>query len=249
MFALVDPVDDAISAPAGAMAARERPEQWLSDSLRIDSESGFAELKDRSGHGLRKSLGDGSPGGGLKPDLVWPPGFGRHPPTARRRARSWRTAARSAPGSPRPSAVRLSEIRVTAALSPRISRVISSPSRSSTDSRTASGSPLRVRVMRSCCRRTRLASSDRRALASDRGTGVAATVMVKSIDQVGQLSDQSVTHLSFARPASWRSGRAPGGRRRRSDRPGPARSRPPGERTGCGPARPGRRPFRPRSSR
>jgi hypothetical protein len=49
---------------------------------------------------------------------------------------------------------------------------------------------LRVRVIRSCCWRTRLASSDRRALASDNGTGVAAIVMVRSIDLASQLLDQ-----------------------------------------------------------
>src|SRR5215471_3866536 len=96
----------------------------------------------------------------------------------------------STPGSPRPKAARLSEIRVTASVSPRISKVISRPSRSSTDSKTASGSPLRVRVIRSCCWRTRLASSDRRALASDSGTGVAAIVMVRSIDPVSLFMDQ-----------------------------------------------------------
>jgi hypothetical protein len=58
-------------------------------------------------------------------------------------------------------------MRATASVSPRISRVISGPSRSSTDSKTTSGSPLRVRTIRSCCWRTRLASSERRALASD----------------------------------------------------------------------------------
>lgn len=74
----------------------------------------------------------------------------------------------------RPRAARLSEIRVTASLSPRISSVISRPSRSSTDTRTASGSPFRVSVIRSCCSRTRLARSDRCVLASGIGTGVDA---------------------------------------------------------------------------
>ena len=41
-------------------------------------------------------------------------------------------------------------------------------------------------VIRSCCWRTRRASSDRRAFASDSGTGVEATVIVKSIVCIGQ---------------------------------------------------------------
>jgi hypothetical protein len=41
------------------------------------------------------------------------------------------------------------------------------------------GLTVAVRVIRSCCWRTRLASSDRHALASDSGTGVAATDMAR----------------------------------------------------------------------
>src|ERR1019366_1797802 len=59
-------------------------------------------------------------------DVVVPAGgLGRHAPVAQRPARARRTGARSAPGSPRPSAATLSEMRATESVSPRISRVIS----------------------------------------------------------------------------------------------------------------------------
>ena len=188
--ALVDAVNDAIGAAPGAVTARERPEQGLAYPLRVHSECSIAELEHSCGNGFGKPMSDCAPRGRLEPDFVPLPGFGGHSPVARRRARSWRTVAMSAPGSPRPSAARLSEMRATASLSPRISSVISRPSRSSTDRRTASASPLRVRVIRSCCWRTRRASSDRRALASESGTGVAAILIVRSIGHVSPYSDQ-----------------------------------------------------------
>src|ERR1035437_1344520 len=139
-------------------------------------------------------------------DVVVPAGgLGCHAPVARRLARSWRTVARSAPGSPRPGAARRSEMRAAESLSPRISRVISRPSRSSTDSRTASASPLRVRVIRSCCWRTRRASSDRRAFASDSGTGVAAIVMVRNIACISQILDYLRTGSQALQPLRSRS--------------------------------------------
>ena len=155
--ALLDPVDDAVSPAPGAVTSRQWPEQRLPDPLRIDRKRSIAELQDRGGNSFRKPLGNRSPCSRLKTDFVPLRVFGRHAPVTRRRARSWRTVAMSAPGSPRPRAARLSEMRATASVSPRISRVISKPSRSSTDSKTASGSPLRVKVMRSCCWRTRVA--------------------------------------------------------------------------------------------
>ena len=187
---LVDSVNDAVGAAPGAVTTRKRPEQRLAYLLRVHRERGITELQYRSGNGLREPLGDRSPCGRLEPDLVPLRRIGGHAPVARRRARSWRTVAMSAPGSPLPKAARLSEIRATASPSPRISRVISRPSRSSTESRTASASPLRVSVIRSCCWRTRRASSDRRALASESGTGVAAMLMVRSIDPPSQPLDQ-----------------------------------------------------------
>jgi hypothetical protein len=165
--ALVDPVDDAVRAAPGAVTPCERPKQWFTDPAWVACKPGIAELQHRRSNNFRKPLGDCSPCGGLEPDLV-PMWFARHAPVTRRRARSWRAVAMSAPGSPRPRAARLSEIRATASVSPRISKAISKPSRSSTDSKTASASPLRVRVIRSCCWRTRLANSERRALASDK---------------------------------------------------------------------------------
>src|SRR5271166_5185217 len=186
----VDAVHDPVSSAPGAVAAGQRAEQWLAAAVRIDGKRGVAEFEYGCGNGLGQPLGDGPPGCGLEADVVPLLRRDGHLPVARRLARSWRTVARSAPGSPRPSAVRLSEMRATTSLSPRISRVISRPSRSSTETRTASGSPLRVRVIRSCCWRTRLASSDRRALASDSGTGVAAIVIVRTIAYLGHFSGQ-----------------------------------------------------------
>ena len=205
---LVDPVDDAIGAAPGPMTTGQRPDQRLADPVRVDRKCSLTEPQYRSGNGLRKPLGDRSPCSWLEPDVVPRPRSCRHLPVARRLARSWRTVTVSAPGSPRSRAVRLSEMRATASTSPRISKVISMPSRSSTESRTASGSPLRVRVIRSCCCRTRLASSDSRALASDRGTGVAATLMVRSIDHSSLISDQlprvRPTEAILALPSQYR---------------------------------------------
>jgi hypothetical protein len=186
---LVDPVDDAVSTAPSPVATSKRTEQWLANAAGVNCERSIAEFQHSGCNRFREPLGYRSPRSRLKADLVPLRRLGGHAPVARRRARSWRTVAMSAPGSPRPRAARLSEMRATASVSPRISKVISRPSRSSTDNKTASASPLRVRVIRSCCWRTRLASSERRALASDKGTGVAAIVIVKIIALVGLLSD------------------------------------------------------------
>src|SRR5260370_27831461 len=202
----VDAVDEPVGSAPGAVAAGEGGEQRLADTVWADSERGVAEFEDGCGDSLGQPVGDRPSGGRLEADVVAPGGFGRHAPVARRLARSWRTVARSAPGSPRPSAARLSEMRAAESVSPRISRVISRPSRSSTDSRTASASPLRVKVMRSCCWRTRRASSDRRALASDSGTGVEAIVIVRSMGYIGQFSDLSSRTAQRWPPESFRDG-------------------------------------------
>lgn len=188
--AFLDAVNDPVGAAPGAMAPGEWTEQRLADPVRIDGECAIAEFERRRGYGLRQALGDCPASGRLKPHIVGGSILRRHAPVARRRARSARTVARSTPCSPRPNAAKLSEIRATDSLSPRISRVISNPSRSSTESRTASASPFRVRVIRSCCWRTRRVSSERRAFASDKGTGVAATVIDKIIVHIGPYLDQ-----------------------------------------------------------
>jgi hypothetical protein len=56
-------------------------------------------------------------------------GFASHAPVTRRRARSWRTVAMSAPGSPRCRAVRLSETRATASVSHASGRRLSTSGR------------------------------------------------------------------------------------------------------------------------
>src|SRR5262249_14923134 len=124
VVALVDPVDDAIGAASGTMTTCQRPKERLADPLRVDRKCSLAELQYRSGNALRKPLGDRSPRSWLEPDLIPLPRSCRQLPVARRRARSWRTVAMSAPGSPRSRAARLSEIRATASASPRISKVI-----------------------------------------------------------------------------------------------------------------------------
>ena len=189
VVSVVDPVDDAIGAAPGTVTTGKWPEQRLAGPMRVDGKGSLAELEYRGGNALWKALGNGPARSWLEPYLVPLPSSCRHLPVARRRARSWRTVAMSAPGSPCSRAARLSEIRATASASPSISKVISRPSRSSTESRTASGSPLRVSVIRSCCCRTRLASSDRRALASDSGTGVAAMLIVSSVVHTSQFLD------------------------------------------------------------
>jgi len=105
---LVDPTDDAIGAAPRAVTAGERPGQRLADPMRIDRKRGIAELQHGGGNDFREPLGDRSPRGGLETDLVPLSGFACHAPVTRRRARSWRTVAMSAPGSPRSRAARLS---------------------------------------------------------------------------------------------------------------------------------------------
>lgn len=68
--ALVDPVDDAIGAPAGTVATGQRPEQRLADPVRVDRKCGLAELQHRSGNAFRKPFGDRTPCSRLKPDLI-----------------------------------------------------------------------------------------------------------------------------------------------------------------------------------
>ena len=92
--------------------------------------------------------------------------------------------ARRAPG--RPGFLRCA----TASESPRISKVISRPSKVIDREQDCFGLSVAVKVIRSCCWRTRLASSDRRTLASDSGTGVAAIDMVKNIGRVSLILDQ-----------------------------------------------------------
>jgi len=110
---LVDSVDDAIGTAPGTVTASKRR---LADPMRVDRKRGVAELQHGGGDGFRKPLGNRSPCGRLEPDLVSLRRFGRHVPVTRRRARSWRTVAMSAPGSPCPRAARLSEMRATASL-------------------------------------------------------------------------------------------------------------------------------------
>jgi Protein of unknown function (DUF3024) len=102
--ALVNPVHDPIGAATGTTTTCQRHEQRLANPVRIHRQPGLAELQHSSGNALRKPLGDRSPFGWLEPDLVPLPRYSRHLPVARRRARSWRTVAMTAPGSPRSSA-------------------------------------------------------------------------------------------------------------------------------------------------
>src|ERR1700728_4830143 len=118
----VDAVHDPVGPAPGTMAAGQRSEQRLANAMRGGGQSGVTELQHSGGDGLRQPVGDRAAGCGLEADLVPGCGLGFHAPVARRLARSWRTVARSAPGSPRPSAARLSEMRGAGALSPRISR-------------------------------------------------------------------------------------------------------------------------------
>jgi hypothetical protein len=100
----VNAVHDPIGSAPGSVAAGQRAEQGLADAVRIDSKRGVTELQHGRGDGLGQPLGNGPPGGGLEADVVPLPQWDGHLPVARRLARSWRTVARSAPGSPRPSA-------------------------------------------------------------------------------------------------------------------------------------------------
>jgi hypothetical protein len=187
--ALVDPVDDAICASPGAVAASGRPEQRFADPVRVARKPGIAKLEHSGGNSFRKPMGDCSPCGRLKPDLLPLRRFGRHAPVARRRTRSWRTVAMSARLTSPQSCQALRDPRDRLGITEDFQGHLQA-SRSSTDSKTASASPLRVRVIRSCCCRTRLASSERRALAYN-GTAVAAIVIVRIIDLNGLTLDQS----------------------------------------------------------
>ena len=100
------PVDDAIGAAPGTVTSGERSEQRLADPVRVDGERGIAELQHGGGNGFREPLGNRSPRGRPETDLVPLSRFACHAPVTRRRARSWRTVAMSAPGSPRSRAAR-----------------------------------------------------------------------------------------------------------------------------------------------
>src|SRR5215510_14606272 len=89
---VVDPVDDAIGTPPGAVTSGQRPKQRFADPVRIFRHGGPTELQRGRGHGLRQLLCDRAPRGSLEPDLVPSARLGRHAPVTRRRARSWRTA-------------------------------------------------------------------------------------------------------------------------------------------------------------
>jgi hypothetical protein len=54
--ALVDPVNNAISAAPGTVTADKWPEQWLADPVRVHPERGIAELQHGRGYALRKPL-------------------------------------------------------------------------------------------------------------------------------------------------------------------------------------------------
>ena len=97
---LVDPVDDPIGASAGTVTPGERPEQGLADRrcrLTANAASQNSSTAAATASGSRR--GDGSPGGRLETNIVLLSGFAGHAPVMRRRAKSWRTVARSAPGS------------------------------------------------------------------------------------------------------------------------------------------------------
>ena len=85
---LIDPVNDAVGAAPGAVTSSERAEQGLADPVRVDRKRSIAELKHGGGNGFREPLGDRSPCGRLKTDLVLLSGFACHAPVTRRRAKS-----------------------------------------------------------------------------------------------------------------------------------------------------------------
>jgi hypothetical protein len=60
---LVEPVDDAIGAAPSAVTTGERPEQRLTDPVRVDRKRGPAELQHGGGNRFRKPQGDPPPCG------------------------------------------------------------------------------------------------------------------------------------------------------------------------------------------
>src|SRR5580692_7611885 len=116
--ALINPVDDATGAAPGAVTSGERPEQRLADPMRLTASAASQNSQHGDGNGFREPLGDCSPCGRLETDFIPLSGFACHAPVTRRRAKSWRTVAMSAPGSPCSRAARLSEISATASASP-----------------------------------------------------------------------------------------------------------------------------------
>jgi len=147
--------------------------------------SGIVELGHCGGNGFREPLGDRSRCGRLKPDLI--------PLPRVRLSRASVAAPDQVVANGGQVGARLTALQGSQALrDARTGLAVAEDFQRRLQafkvidrSRTASGSPLRVRVIRSCCWRTRLASSDRRALASDRGTGVAATHMAANIGRTG----------------------------------------------------------------
>ena len=53
---LIDPIDDAIGTSPSAVTADERPEQGFADPLRVDRQSGIAELQRGGGNGWLRYL-------------------------------------------------------------------------------------------------------------------------------------------------------------------------------------------------
>ena len=60
---VVDPVDDAIGTPPGAVTSGQRPKQRFADPVRIFRQGGRTELPRGGGHGLRQLLSDRAPRG------------------------------------------------------------------------------------------------------------------------------------------------------------------------------------------
>lgn len=66
----VDAVDGAVGTSARAVAPGERPEQGLSDTLRVYREHCFTEFEHRSGNRFREPLGNRPTRGRVEAQLI-----------------------------------------------------------------------------------------------------------------------------------------------------------------------------------
>src|ERR671918_1336864 len=153
---VVDPVDDAVGAAAGAVSVMVWGTQSLAHPMRIVQQRADDQLVRGEGDGVGKLLGELATGRGSNDQVE---SFIVHAGFRRRRIAS----ARACSVSPSPRASSASEAAswVSASLSERMAMVSSRASRSSTESSTAEGRPWTVTVTRSWWAFTLLTSCDR----------------------------------------------------------------------------------------
>jgi hypothetical protein len=159
VLVLEDLIDDSKVPPAGRVKPLELSAQGPPDAVRVDGD----RVKERGQHSITHLL---------RQPIELPAGLGSRLDRVRLLRARARYRGRSN-GERLPSAACLRERRIDRINSSswRIATVSSNDSKSSRLISTAAVCPWRVTARRACSRSTRSTSSDRRALASVRGTG------------------------------------------------------------------------------